>query len=201
MEIVQIRYFIAAAQIQNLSKAAQILNITQPALSKSISKLEEELGVCLFDRTGKRVALNEHGERFLEHAMNSIQGLDAAAAAAKNPLFSRPTLYLGLFHYCERFMQCLGGFSQANPDVSFQIEQLETLSQSIDTNDFDMLLFPKNPLFSKYKGVTAYCDTYFLAVNKSDPLAHQATARLVDLSGRKVVFIRRSTAGWRGWAR
>ena len=192
MELIQIRYFIAAAQFQNLSKAAHVLNVTQPALSKSISKLEAELGVQLFDRSGKKIALNERGERFLEHAISSIHELDTATAAAKNLLFSRPSLYIGLFLYSESFMQCLGEFSKVNPDVSFQIEHLEISSHDIDTNNFDMLLYPKISLFRKYKGFMAYLDSYFLAVNKSDPFARTGVARLRHLSGRKVVFIKHS---------
>ena len=67
MELSQIRYFIVAAQFQNLSKAAKILNITQPALSKSISKLEDEIGVHLFDRSSKKITLNESGKKFLDY--------------------------------------------------------------------------------------------------------------------------------------
>ena len=189
MDIVQIRYFITAAQFQNLSKAAHVLNITQPALSKSILKLEDELDVRLFDRSGKKITLNESGERFLQYAISTIQGLDDAVAAAKYQVVS-PSLYIGLFHHSERFMRCLEDFAEANPNVSFQLERLDIAANNIDTNEFDMLLYPRNPLFSKYKGVMAYSDPYFLAVHKSSPLANRETVLLDDVSGQKVVFLR-----------
>ena len=190
MELIQIRYFIAAAQFQNLSQAARVLNITQPALTKSISKLEDELGVSLFDRTGKKVTLNERGERFLGLAINSLQGLDDAAASIKNQLIAGPSLYVGLFQQSERFMLCPGAYSQASPNVGFQLEYLDVTSNELDTNRFDMLLYPKNAFFRKYKGETAYVDPYFLAVHNSDPLARRKTVRLSALSARKVVFIK-----------
>ena len=190
MELVQIRYFIAAAQFQNLSQAARVLNVSQPALTKSISKLEDELGVKLFDRKGRKVTLNARGERFLENALSSVQGLDDAAAAAKDSLFSNPALYVGLFQHSERFMRCLGEFSIANPDIGFQLEYIAIAANDVDTNRFDMLLYPKNALFQKYRGDLAYVDTYFLAVHKNDPLASRKEIRLNDLKGRKVIFIK-----------
>jgi len=189
MDLVQIRYFITAAQFQNLSKAAHVLNITQPALSKSILKLEEELDVRLFDRSGKKITLNESGERFLQYAISTVQGLDEAVAAVKNRV-SEPSLYIGLFHHSERFMRCLGDFSLTDPDVCFQLEMLDIAAQNIDTNKFDMLLYPQNPLFRKYRGIKVYQDPYFLAVHKSSPLAQKETITLSDVSAQKVIFIK-----------
>ena len=52
MEIHQLKYFICVAKLESISKAATTLHLSQPALSKSIAKLEDELGVLLFDRRG-----------------------------------------------------------------------------------------------------------------------------------------------------
>ena len=188
MELAQIRYFITAARFQNLSKAARALNITQPALSKSISKMEGELGVSLFDRFGKKITLNESGERFLEYAISSVQSLDDAVAAVHSQI-PNPALHLGLVHHSERFMRCLGDFSKANPDVSFQLERLE-IAHDIDTNKFDMLIFPRGPLFRKYKGSMIYSDPYFLAAHKSHPLVQREAVSLSDISAQRVIFIK-----------
>ncbi|MCL2391654.1 MAG: LysR family transcriptional regulator [Oscillospiraceae bacterium] len=189
MELIQIRYFITAAQFQNLSKAAHILHITQPALSKSIAKLEDELGVCLFDRSGKKITLNERGEKFLDYAITSLQELDDAVAAVKSQTPS-PALYFGLLHYSEKFLHCLGAFSKENPNVSFHLEQLDMASHNIDTNEFDMLLYPQSPLFHKYKGYMIYSDPYFLAVHKSNPLACKGSIQLSDVSEQTIIFLK-----------
>ena len=54
MELKQIEYFLQLAQMQHVSQAADFLNISQPTLSKSLSNLEKDLGVPLFDRVGNR---------------------------------------------------------------------------------------------------------------------------------------------------
>ena len=189
MELAQIRYFIAAAQFQNLSKAARVLNITQPALSKSISKLEDELEIPLFERSGKSVALNECGERFLEYAINSIKELDDAVDSVKNQA-AAPALYLGLLVHSERFMRCLGEFTKMNPGVSFELEHLEIAPYSFDTNEFDMLLYPQDQLFHKYKGDLIYSDPYVMAVSRSNPLSNKEIVRINDAAAQRIIFLK-----------
>lgn len=66
MEWQQLEYFRVVARLEHFGQAAKELAISQPALSRSISKLEEELGVPLFDRMGRSVYLNSFGRVFLE---------------------------------------------------------------------------------------------------------------------------------------
>jgi len=189
MEFSQVKYFIAAAQMQNLSKAANILNVTQSALSKSIANLEDELGILLFDRLGKKITLNDSGRKFLEHAINSVQELESAVSAAKSH-FESPIIYIGLYHYSEKFMHCLKAFSKSNSDIIIELDYLEVTSFSIETNEYDMLLFPQIPLFRKYKADVIYSDPYFLAVHKTNLLAEKENIQLSDLSEQNLVFIK-----------
>ena len=73
MEVRQLNTLIRAAQFQSFSKAAESLGYSQSAVTVQIKALEEELGVRLFDRMGKRVILTAQGQCFLEYA-NSILG-------------------------------------------------------------------------------------------------------------------------------
>ena len=64
MHITQLEYFLAAAEYEHITQAANSLNVTQSALSKAIARLEEDVGVPLFDRVKKRIYLNESGQQF-----------------------------------------------------------------------------------------------------------------------------------------
>lgn len=64
MDFNSLQYFVLVAKYENMSRAAEILHITQPALSKSISLLEESLGVTLFERNGRSIKLNRYGQFF-----------------------------------------------------------------------------------------------------------------------------------------
>lgn len=68
MTVNQLKYFITIAEKGNMNRAAEALFISQPSLSTAIRKLEEELGIALFERRGHHISLNGNGRLFLEHA-------------------------------------------------------------------------------------------------------------------------------------
>ena len=80
MELSQLRYFKALAENGNLTQTASKLYLSPPALSASISNLEKELGVQLFDRVGRRMFLNRNGTLFLKRIDNALSILDYAKA-------------------------------------------------------------------------------------------------------------------------
>jgi DNA-binding transcriptional LysR family regulator len=73
VELRQLEYFIAVAREMNFSRAAQRVHVVQSALSTSVSKLEKELGVELFDRSRQQIKITPAGELFREHARRVIQ--------------------------------------------------------------------------------------------------------------------------------
>ncbi|GIP26809.1 LysR family transcriptional regulator [Paenibacillus sp. J23TS9] len=75
MDTLHLHYFRTVAKIQHMTKAAEELHIAQPALSKTITRLEEDLGIPLFDRQGRNIRLNTFGKAFLlkvETALNAL---------------------------------------------------------------------------------------------------------------------------------
>ena len=82
MEISQLKYFAAVARLGNISKAAQELYVTQPNLSKSIARLEEELGVPLFEHRKGKITLNDYGRCFLASVNLSLGELENGTSTA-----------------------------------------------------------------------------------------------------------------------
>ena len=78
MELRQVRYFLKVAELQNFTEAAKSLFIAQSTLSQQINQLENDLGVLLFDRVGKRLYLTEAGQEFIPLAKQTIQDADLA---------------------------------------------------------------------------------------------------------------------------
>jgi DNA-binding transcriptional LysR family regulator len=83
MELRHLRYFVAVAEELHFGRAAQRLHIVQPALSKQISALERELGVCLFSRTKRSVAFTPAGTAFYTEAREILNRVDQATAVTK----------------------------------------------------------------------------------------------------------------------
>ena len=76
MDLSQIEYFVAVAKLNHMTRAAKKLHVTQPTLTASIHKLEQELGTPLFERVGRNIYLNRYGKEFLSYAEEAISALN-----------------------------------------------------------------------------------------------------------------------------
>jgi len=83
MELRHLRYFVATAEAQHFTRAAEQLGMAQPPLSQQIRQLEQEVGTPLFDRTGRGVALNDAGRAFLACAQDILRRAEAAVLTAR----------------------------------------------------------------------------------------------------------------------
>ena len=89
MELLQLKYFKTVAELGKISDAAQVLFISAPALSTSISRLEKELGVRLFDRTNNRIILNQQGQILLRYVDQIFSSLNCAKTELQRSLMSQ----------------------------------------------------------------------------------------------------------------
>ena len=79
MKIQNLRYFAVVAKLENVTKAAELMHTSQSAVSKNILVLEEEFGVKLFDRFGKKLVLNDAGRRLLESCEKILEEINMLA--------------------------------------------------------------------------------------------------------------------------
>src|SRR6476659_11315903 len=97
VELRHLRYFVAVAEMENVSRAAtQKLHVSQPSLSRQIRDLEEEIGVQLLERRAKSVSLTEAGRAFLEKARAILKDTDDAVTMVRALAGKRETeLHIG----------------------------------------------------------------------------------------------------------
>lgn len=92
MDLLQLQYFCTIAQYENITRAAKALFVSQPNLSTSLSRLEDDLGVKLFERRRGKVSLTENGQLFLSYAERVLSELNAwnkAVQAAEQANFDQ----------------------------------------------------------------------------------------------------------------
>jgi len=130
MELRHLRYFVAVAKTGSLTRAAAQLGIQQPPLGQQIKALEDEIGVALFERTPKRIALNPAGERFLDSAASILASVEASiedvrrfARGERGRLRIGFTSSASLHHLTPRVLRA---FRQAYPLAEIEVEERET---------------------------------------------------------------------------
>ena len=109
MELLQLRYFLTAAQYEHMTKAAEQLQIAQPALSQAIHRLETELGVSLFERKNRSIELNDAGKLLQKRLLPLISALDRIPQELGK--FSRNFFRLNAAYHV--IIVLLGGFPSA----------------------------------------------------------------------------------------
>ena len=121
-----IRYVLTVAELKNFTRAAEVLHVSQPALSQQIRQLENELGGALFDRSGRAISLTEFGRVYIEHARQALMHLDAG----KRALHEVHDLTRGLLRlaYTPTFAEyliapALRGFRAAHPAIALEVSE------------------------------------------------------------------------------
>lgn len=127
MELQQLKYFLVLAESENVTKAAASLNIAQPALSQSIKRLEKELGVPLFERTGRRLHLNEAGKFFEEKVKPLMQTLDALPRQVQDISgMVKRTVRVSALSASQLSTEIIIAYRELHPEVNFIAAQVLT---------------------------------------------------------------------------
>lgn len=120
MEIAQLRYFTAVAQTGSVSKAAQKLYVSQPNLSKSIARLEEELGVPLFEHRKGKILLNDYGRMFLSSVNLSLNELENGVQRIQRMYESSQNILALGCSIDDLLPDVLRDFAQLHPEIGIR---------------------------------------------------------------------------------
>lgn len=184
MELLQLQYFRTVAKLEHMTKAAQQLHIAQPALSKTIARLEEHVGVPLFDRQGRHIRLNTFGKTFL----NKVEAALTLLEEGQKEVAELAGMEHGSVHLAtstlDRLSEPLGEFLNLYPDVNFRITQvqMEEMGQLVEAGDVD-LCFTALPI--DRPGICAepvLNEEVYLAVPPGHRLANRSSAALKEVA-------------------
>ena len=133
MELRHLRYFVAVGEEQHFGRAAKRLNVAQPALSRQIHDLEEEIGFKLLDRLPRGVKLSAAGKPFLQDARRILHDIDESTARAARVAHGQSgTLRVGFAENASWHgvvPDSIRRFREQHPDVELQVEPASSLQQ------------------------------------------------------------------------
>ena len=143
MELHQLRYLVLVAEERSFTRAAARANVAQPALSRQVRKLEDELGVPFVDRTSRRVRVTEHGAALVERARRVLTEIDDARAEVRDVrelLGGRVVIGLTPTTGPLDVAQVLGAFHVEHPavEVAFREGLSVTLADQLRADEIDL---------------------------------------------------------------
>lgn len=194
MNLRDLHYLIAVADLRSFVQAADRCCISQPTLSTQIKKLEDELGIQLFERTNKKVLPTELGERIIASARRILKEqeiIKELAATAQDPLAGN--LRLGAFPTVASYLfpQLVPLIKQALPRIRLILieEKTEQLIQQLKSGQMDcaLLALPVYEEFLESKAV--FDDEFLLAVADSHPLAFNSVVEQSDLHSEHLLLL------------
>lgn len=188
MDLYQIRYFLAIAETGSFTKAAERLFVSQPSLSTGIKKLEQELGVMLLERGGRRVLLTPAGQFFLEKAQTIFKEYQATLHELKG-FHKRPTLKLGTLHTMRgcNLARLIAAFCTKHPNVLIELYngQVEELQDWLEQGEIDLAITSAIAAVNQHQDTKTsallFQQKLLLAVPVGHAFAQRGSVRLADL--------------------
>lgn len=189
MEIRTLRYFLAAAREENMTRAAETLHVTQPTLSKALKALEEELGKKLFTRHSFSIRLTDEGVLLRNRAEDLVSMADRIEREFLSlDDITGGDLYFGLAESFQiRYLaRAIHSFKQTYPGLRYHITSGDTeqVLEKLDKGLLDFVVLVETPDAGKYEAlVFPEADVWGLVMPEDDPLAEKKAIRVDDLIG------------------
>lgn len=176
MNLKALEYCVEIARQGSFTKAAQTLHVAQPALSMAVSRLEDELGVALFNRATRQISVTAEGQLFLAHAEKCLQGLAGARRELQDldQLHSGeirvgvPPMY-GIRHIPELLMQ----FRARYPGIAMHVVEgsADDISERLATRNIDVALLESQRVNPQWQSEWLGSDEMVLCMNQEHALA------------------------------
>ena len=200
MEIEQLQYFKTVATMQHMTRAAEVLAISQPALSKSIANIEQHLGVPLFNREGRSIYLNRFGELFLQSVNVILDEYDRIKEEFEDII--KPgsgEVSFGFIHTLgmEVVPELIASTSSAFPNMHFSLTQATSLNlmKRLEEGAIDLCLSQK--IESKVIEIETeelFVEELFVIVPTTHPLAMQESVKLDEVKNEPFIAIKKGNS-------
>jgi len=191
MELRQLRYFLAVAEQGNISQPAKRIFLTQPALSRQLKALEDEIGQCLLERQAHSIRLTPVGETMLREARNLLQHADQVLERVRNSgcglrlrVGYAPSLAAGMLSVA------VGNFTQAHPNTHVELFDLSTAEMlaGLESEKLDVALCVGQQRETRgLKWTPLVRAPWRLAVNRDHPLARRSQVTPLQVAGEPLL--------------
>lgn len=198
MELRQLRYFVQIAELEHYGQAAQRLHIAQPALTRQIQKLEEELGVELFERLSRGVKLTAAGKVFFSQCRDLLTQCDRIVKLTQQVGRGQAGLlrigFADGVTFNKTFSKILLEYRKAYPDVVLDLVPASSLEQAdlLARNELNLGFVYWLPKSHSVTSIEFEPENLVLAVSIASPLAQERSVTINDLNDLPIVWFPRA---------
>ena len=197
MELLQLKYFQTVARIEHMTKAAEELHIAQPALSKTIARLESDLGVPLFDRHKRQITLNAFGRIFLEQVEIALTALEEGKRRVTEEAgLERGRVFLATTnHKCDA--ELVGSFLSLHPDINLRLTQPSSEERKLEfllNGEIDFCITSLPVEHPEIESISFLKEDIFLAVPPTHPLAERRSIDLSEVAHEPFINLKEGTS-------
>ncbi|QBJ72581.1 LysR family transcriptional regulator [Pseudoalteromonas carrageenovora] len=194
MNLKDFEYVKAIAHYKHFRKAADACFVSQPTLSGQVKKLEQELGVVLFDRSTKQITLTAQGERLLtqiEIILEQTQILKELAATSNEPLQGKITI--GIIPTIAPYLlpALLTSMKEAFKDSQFAFTEMQTATilDALDNGELDFAILADVPELKNYHTINLYKEDFLVAVSHDNALSKHKKVAISDLQNYSLLML------------
>jgi DNA-binding transcriptional LysR family regulator len=193
MDLLQLEYFRALARGQHVTRVAAELGVAQPSLSRSIARLEQELGVALFDRSGRQLRLNRFGLVFLGAVTRALGSLDDGKREVRDMAGLQAGQVAIAATTLRWIPELLEVFARQHPGIHFRLIQSETqtMLRQLESGDIDLGLTSQPPVGQGIRWQPVLTEELLLAVPSKHRLAQRRSVDLADVRDEPFVSLKR----------
>ena len=185
LELLQLKYFETVAKYENMTTASKELFVAQPAISQSISRLEEDLGVELFARQGRRIKLNACGKHLNARLSSILTSLDSVRfESAEIAERSSSTIGLKVLSASSLLPRMLSEFQHVYPHINFR------LIQNVAETNFDLCI-NSTASVKNSRDTVLLDEEILLAVPRNYPYQAAHSILLTDLKDEGFISLRK----------
>ena len=196
MELRVLKYFLAVAREENITRAATLLHLTQPTLSRQLMQLEEELGVQLFHRSRYHIVLTDEGMLLRRRAQELVDLAEKTAREFQKDPELRGEISIGSGDLEGMYVlaELLASFQKLHPQVTYQIYSgnADHTKERIEGGTLDLGLLLEPVDISKYDFIRMPIkEQWGVLVHKDTPLARKEAVTPEDLAGIPLILTQR----------
>lgn len=198
MNLYQLRYFVTLAHERHYTRTANYLNITQPSLTHAIQQLEEELGVQLFEKNGRKNELTQYGADFLHSVEHALSILDHGIENIKRHAKGEGVVRLGFLRAVgvsfipKLVSEYLHQKSDYHAEFTFHTEKTPELLEGLKKRKYD-IVFCSKPVGNDYTSVPVGRQDLVLIVPENHSLAVKQEISLEETADEPYIYFDRST--------